>query len=229
MSNNQSSWWEPGWESIRDQEWYWSQDWNWDWNQEWYWSQDWDRNQEWNQGHGSADAASSSWDPAGLVNAAQEEPLEETGPVPNHSPPGKGCRRRRRDERDTQTHTNLTRQALNAPVSDASLQTQIKWERLVRAKQTLAERTLPGVLAEVQGYAKAQETYGRLLVAKAAAIAEGMPIGPYMVPPPTAPWLAPSPPAPVAQLEGLSTSSSVGRHAADAQTVFIPKTLPTPP
>ena len=235
MSNNQynqSGWWESSTaassrqhdrqETGNSQEW--------DWNQEWYWNQDWGWNQERDQDHGSADAASGSWEPADLDNAAQEEESSrQESPVPKHGKPGRGCRQRRRQERDEQIHRNLIRGAVNAPVSDAPLQLQITWERMVKSKQGLTESLLPAVLTEVEGYAKAQQTFGRICVEKAAAMAEGRPVPVRLsaVPPPVAPWIVRLPPPRITQSEGLSSSSSVQRGVNDVP--FVPKTPPTPP
>jgi hypothetical protein len=220
----------------------------WEWNQtltwslEWYWSQDWGWNQKWVQGHGSVDAASWSWDPAGWEwnqgwswswnqgwswnrewgqghgrdDAAKDD---AAGLVPKHSPPERGCRtKRRRPELDEQVHRNLCREAvLRAPLSDAPL-----WERLVKSKQSLTRSVLPGFFSEVEGYVKA---------ATAATITEGRPVTSYTAPPLVVPWIVESPPARIAQLSGLPSSRSVGRGTADALTGTVPAVpiAPLPP
>ena len=152
-----------------------------------------------------ADWQEAAWwerEEAGLLEREAEEsstaagssrPEQHSTSRPKHSPPGRGCRARRREERDEQGQRNNIRGAFGMEVSAAPIQTQIRHERFVRKRAAHTEKIAPQIVEEANNHAKAQQLYSQYLVNKAAAIAAGKMY--YNVPPPQSPWIPPTHPS----------------------------------
>lgn len=211
-NREENDWWKNEW---------WLTDW---WQSDW-WGRGWENrgweNREWeNREEENRDEEEDRESQQGSRENEQQQ--EETQMV--HRPPGKGCRLRRRQERDTQLARNDVRHALGVPFPHGPIQEQINFERRVKQRGHLNEQLVPEVIAEAKSWHQAKEVHCHQLIFAAQQMSLGhrVPVAPAPYPA----WMPrPSPPA--------SSSSSYARPpvttpvapmASPLQPMVIPRT-----